>query len=333
MQVQWKLYDAMLSNKGNDSSRQEAISDSLDAFVDGVTSDPAYQAEATVNGVITPMTVDRKSPIKSNVIVLPGGNFVIGDMVRCFDQDWIVTEAYVDKLGLIHGAIWLCNEELKFQNHTDQIYTYNCVIDDGSYSRRSGDPDIDVLSNTYKVYITLDDVTRQWFVDKRLAICEIFSQDGERILEVYKVTGIDIKSHNFGEGSHLSVVTVQRDVYDPGHDNLEELICDYIHPVEEPQPSAEGRCEIDGKDFVRIGSTRTLTAMFYDDSGNPIDDVVANWEVEVPDGVMYTIVDNRCAIVAPFDSSLVGSVAVVHLSDDGARFGSVTKRVEVISVG
>ena len=86
-------------------------------------------------------------------------------------------------------------------------------------------------------YVSLDDESRALYIDKRLGISVIYDKNGKEILEAGKIKWIDIKSRNFGEGSHLMVFGINEDPYKPDSDNIAELICDYQEkPVEDEDP-------------------------------------------------------------------------------------------------
>ena len=285
MGVNWPLYEKLLGNGLAANRREVAIDESVNAFVSGMVDDPAYQENATVDGETTPIIASRKSTIMCTIKAPPSTDIHIGDMVECFNEHWIVVELYVDKVGIINGEMWLCNNILRFQNRSIAVISRHCVVDDGTYSKKSSDPDAFVMANTYKIYITIDDATKKLFVDKRLAFGQIYSADGEEILEVYKVIGMDVKSKNFGEGSHLMVLTVQRDVYDPQVDSLSENICNiFADNGDTAHPEVAGSCVIVGRDVARLGTSRKYTATFTDASGVGVTTVTPVWSINAPDG-------------------------------------------------
>lgn len=336
MRVNWPLYTKLLNdgNVNNITARDQAISGAVDIFAQGIVNDPAYQDEALVNGVKTPIVASRKSTIECSIKALPYTEIHIGDMVECYKQQWIVVELYVDKVGIINGTMWLCNDSIRFQNRSPVIYERHCVVDDGTYSKKSSDPDAFVMANTYKIYITIDEATERIFVDKRLGFGVIYSPTGEKILEVYKVIGMDLKSKNYGEGSHLMVLTVQRDVYNAETDDIDENICNIFKDEETTSaPSVAGSCIINGRDNVRIGTVRKYTVVYVDAENNPVDNIRSVWTVSAPGGVICSKSDQSCSIEVPLNSDLVGQSITIHVSDEHGRFGSYEKKVQVVTVG
>ena len=334
MGVNWPLYEKLLSNGSAVSRREVVINDTVNAFVSGMVDDPAYQEDATVDGEKTPIIASRKSTTACAIKAPPSTDLHIGDMVECFNEHWIVVELYIDKVGIINGEMWLCNNILRFQNRSTAVISRHCVVDDGTYSKKSSDPDAFVMSNTYKIYITIDEATKKLFVDKRLAFGQIYSADGEEILEVYKIIGMDVKSRNFGEGSHLMVLTVQRDVYDAQVDSLSENICNiFVDNGDNANPKTTGSCVIVGRDTARLGSSRKYTAAFTDANGEVVTTVNPVWTVMAPDGVTHNASNTECAIAIPLDEKYVGEIITITVSDAEGVFGTYDKKVQVITVG
>lgn len=328
--VDWELYKRLLD--GNLSLQNIASNDAVNSFLNGIVDDPAYQPDAKVNGVITPFAASRKSTTECSIKAAPGTKIHIGDVVECLGEKWLVVELYTDKVGLMSGVMWLCNECINFQNNSATVYTRCCIVDDGTYSKRSSDPNAFVMANTYKIYLSIDDATKRIYIDKRLALGSIYSSDGEEILEVYKIIGIDAKTRNFGAGSHLMVLTVQRDVYNPHTDNLANNICDfYAENTSMSTVSVAGSCMITGKNYVRIGTSREYRASFTDVLGNAVSDVVTLWRVDAPNGIEHAINGNVCTITVPLLEDLIGSEIVLKL--ENGEFGEYETKVQVIAIG
>lgn len=333
--VDWSLYEKLLGVGGEASdSRQVAIAGAVNSFAEGILDDPAYQKDALIEGHATPIVASRMSTIKCSIKALPDTNIHIGDMIDCFGESWIVVELYVDKVGIINGEMWLCNYAIKFQNHSPAINMRQCVVDDGTYSKRSSDPDVVVMTNTYRMYITIDDATKLLYIDKRLGFGEIYSQSGEKILEVYKIIGMDLKSHNYGDGSHLMVLALQRDVYNAETDSIRDNLCDaYKGETEIVAPAIAGSCLISGKSSVRIGTTRKYTVKYTDGNGYEVIDVKPVWDVIAPAGVAVSTYENTCAIDVPLDSNLVGESVILRATDESGEFGFSEMKVQVITIG
>lgn len=338
----WELWEKLLSLDSESAydARQYAIEQSIEAFLSGMEEDPAYQSGSVVEGTVTPLVLSRTSSLECSIKAPPGTDIHIGDMVECFDENWIVVELYEDKIGIINGKMWICNDIIHFQNNSPTVYTRYIVVDDGSYSKRSTDPVAYVPTNTYKIYISLESASQRLFIDKRLALGTIYDPTGKLILEVYKIIGIDRKSKNRSEGDHLLVMTVQRDVYHETNDDITLDICDVYRPAgsNTPTPQAEGSCLITGRDTIRIGTTGKYVGSFAnaDDSQEGLD-ALKIWAVAKPDSVTASVSDNEnrstLALSVPFNESLIGEEITLTLSDSEGRYGTYEKKVRVITVG
>lgn len=333
MAVNWPLYEALLGGSSAQSDKRGVvIEQAVQSFVTGMVDDPAYQAEACVDGTTTPIIASRKSTIECEIKAAPDTDIHIGDMVDCFGETWIVVELYVDKVGIINGVMWLCNDIIRFQNRSTAVISRHCVVDDGSYSKRT-DSDAFTMTNTYQLYITIDEATRKLYIDKRLAFGKIFSANGEEILEVYKVIGMDVKSKNFGEGSHLMVLTLQRDVYDAHADSIADNICDIFTTNDENTPAPTGSCFIVGRDVLRIGVKRTYVAKFTDANGAEVDTAEAVWQISAPQQIKWSVDGNSLTVETPLDENVVGEVIIISVTDSEGLFGAYEKKAQVVTVG
>lgn len=334
MPVNWSLYEKLLSNGDSLDGRDVAIKESQNSFLSGIVDDPAYQSGALVNGVITPLVANRTSTIEAEVKAAPLTNLHIGDLVECLGDLWLVVDLYTDKVGIINAKMWICNATLAFQNGTPDVNIRHCIVDDGTYTKQTGNNEVRVVESAYKVYISMDEATVRLHVDKRLSFGSIHSQSGETILEVYKIIGVDLKSKNFGKGSHLMMLTVQRDVFDAAADDVELVICDYI-PETRPEsiPDDSGYSIIDGRETIRIGCSRTYTVAFYRNDDTSASEISAVWATGAPEGVEISTNGNECRVSIPLNSSLVGSEIELTATDPDGAYGISTKKVQVVTVG
>ena len=334
MMPNWDLYKRLLGNGFSRSRKDVVIDGTVNAFLSGAADSPAYQEYAVVDGEETPMMASRKSSIECEIKAVPNSEIHIGDMVECFNEHWIVVERYCDEVGFVRGVMWLCGDKIRFQNNSTAVHTRHCVIDDGTYSKKSSDPYAFVMANTYKVYLPIDEETKKIFVDKRISFGEIYSPSGDKILEVYKVIGVDLKSKNFGEGSHIMVLTMQRDVYNPDADSLADDLCDvFARGNESATPAISGSCVIDGRDTARIGTTRRYSAVFTLADGTVVDDIAAEWQVDTVAAIKCHTNGSVCSITVPLDDDLVGETIDISVKDAEGKYGAYNKRVQVVTVG
>lgn len=326
MRNRWGLYERLAEGTVDSRyDRQIAISDAVDNFLSGIEGNPAYQSDALVNGLKAPIVASQTTSHECDIKAVPGTDIHVGDIVECLGMKWIVVESFADKVGIICGTMWVCNDSIRFQNGNSIIYTKHCVIDDGSYSKNTSDDIAIAMDNTYKIYISIDDETRRLYVDKRLALGVIYDEDGEQILEVYKITGIDTKSKNCGPGSHLMVLTLQRDVYSEETDSIPDVLCNVVAVSEQEVPGKNPVMKIIGPTSVRIGTTRKFTV-------EP-DLAQVEWSISGLDSIKCTFDDSECTVSMPFAYGIVGETFSLRAVDLSGEHEDATLEVEVISIG
>lgn len=334
MNSDWGFYEnylrAIQTVGGASSSKDQAVEN----FEESMSEDSGYQPGATVNGETVPILANPKDSVMCEFRAAPGADIHIGDIIRVYDEDWLVVELYIDKVGIVNGKMWVCNETLKFQNHSPDILTHKCVVDDGRFTKRSIDPLVYVPINTFLIYMSINPETLKLYVDKRLGLGTVWDAENEQVLAVYKIIGIDWKSKNHATGDHLMVMTVQKDVYHSEKDDMTNGICDVFKaPQGEEEPAEAGSCSIGGKDKIRIGTGRKYTAVFTNADGSEPEEVEAVWSVTAPDGVTYAADGGTCTVTAALDESLVGKTVTLKLKDKDGKFGTDEKQVGVIAVG
>lgn len=306
-----------------------------ESFAETIQQSPAYQEDAEVNGEPQPIVATRKDTNKCDVTVIPGDRLYIGDLVKVFNEYWICVEMYVDEFGMYYGELWMCNHTFCYQDFELNIIHKYAILDDGSYSN-GNDKAIKVTDNSFNCYISLDDESRALFIDKRLGISIIYDKSGKEVMEVGKIKWIDIKSRNFGEGSHLMVFGINDDSYNPDADNIEELICDYKEKPaedEEPiEPIIKGALSIEGRKSIKAGSGRTYNLVAIDkESGDTIDAPEdAEWRIEFDgSGVSISASGATCKVSVKEDDSLIGSMFTLKCSSLSGEYIEAKINVEV----
>lgn len=326
-ETKWDIYDCILrSNKL--SNKKNTIKNAQASFLNIISDNPAFQENAKRNGNIQPMLVTRISTNECSVQVLPGESIFIGDLVECYNENWIVVELFSDEYGMIFGKMWLCNYLCNFQNITSEIFKYYAVIDDGSYSK--SEKNIKTTDSYYNLYITLDENTEKLFIDKRLAIGTMYDKNQKKILQVMKIVWIDKQELNFGKGSHLLKIRLSADVFNEEKDNIEYLICDYIeqniqNTIDENNDSDDD-IYISGKDTLKIGTSRTYL-IEGNSSHNNYTWIINNEKCKL------TYNGLTCKIYIPLDAELIGEKLLLTAIDNSKQDYEITKEVEVINIG
>lgn len=336
----WDLHKEILGfeTQSNQDEIKKLAQDGLTAIE---LNSAALQENATINDKKQSIFAVRLKTKECKLTAQTGDEFFAGDIVNVFSEKWIIYETYMDECDILRGKAFLCNHLFRFQNGDNPtiIERYG-VIDDGSYS--SGDnKQIPMETGYYKIYMPLDDDTKKIFKDKRFAIGIDYDKDANKILSVIKVSWIDKKSYNTGEGSHLLVLRAERDQYQKDKDSINESMCDFIETDENPEdpeipeePTDKASCVIVGKDELRLGTSRDYEVTVQDADGNNVDITGKTFEWTYNDitGVKYTINDNTTllTIAVPMNASLYGEVINISVIDTANEFINGIKNVEVV---
>ena len=313
-----------------DSPSELTVSEARRRIRNDLASSVNYCKDSLVNGQPQPVCLTYTGvTYKCNVICLPGDSLCVGDMVEAREKHWIVVETDHSNPVQITGNAWLCNHLFRFQNWSSEIIERWGVLDSGVYSTTlTGDEQVQEPDKQFKVYLPYDEDTRKIHLDKRFAVDIRYTHDGQKALECYKVTGMNRVARSYGTGGHLLLLDVRSDVSSHANDNFELLICDYIPPQEEVE--SQGKCLLNGRKTIPISSKRKYTAVFYDNSGDPRQDVSAVWELDksLP-GVKLDTNGNNAYLIVADDTNLIGEVVSIEIkSEDGVYHGQ--KKVEVV---
>lgn len=328
----FNLYRYWLSLDKETGAEEEKAS-VQDTFTSTIQESAAYQRDALRNGRSQPIVAIRAETKKCKITVIPGDEMYIGDLIYVFNEYWLCMELYTDEYGLTYGEIWMCNQVFKYQNHELKSISKYAIIDDGSYSKGS-DKAIPVTDNSFTCYMSLDDESSALYVDKRLAFDVVLDSKGEKILEVGKIVWIDTKSKNFGKGSHLLAFGINDDVYNKECDNISLFICDYKEPgTSENVVVASGYLSINGRNTLRIGTSRTYYVVAIDEKGNTIEPTDVQWNIESVNGITIEPNGNSCVVAVPLEESLIGEIIKIGCVDLSGNYSAGNTEVAVISIG
>lgn len=335
--IDWNLYSWWLAREKQQQKCGEH-NEAVSTLTETLEENDAYQPNSKVNGRIQGLIVTRKKTNISKVTVIPGDNLCIGDLVYVFGEYWICMEAYVDEYGITHAEIWMCNHLFRYQDGSGSIIEKYAIIDDGSYTK-SSDKVINVPEGKYVCYVSNDDFNCGLYIDKRLAIDITFDEKGKSILLAGKIVWLDAKSKNFGEGSHLLAFTLEKDLYNPEADNVDEMICNFIEmnkdesveDTQEKPDEAIAEFEISGKNTIRIGTARTYEAVSQAEGSFNVKPI---WETEAETTSVVAEGNGlSCILRVPLDYDLVGTNIVLVCRDENTNSIIAKKSVEVIPIG
>lgn len=290
--------------------------------------------DAKRNGVIQPMIITASEvKYKYNITCMPGDDLFPGDMIEAFGEHFIVVNTRSVTRTYKVGLAWMCNVLFRFQNFTPEIIERWGVLDSGVYSTTVGSEDIlTYLKRQFKIYLPSDPDTDKIYIDKRLAVGTMYDQNGNEILESYRITGrTKYAKGAYGEGSHLLELAAKSSEQVGAKDNISLLICDYIEPQGESHTADETMltCEISGRNNIAIGGSRKYTGIFYDASGTVTEVSDAVWSVSAPDGIRAVPSGSTCMVYADNNDEISGESVFLTLRDGSGRYNPVTIEVGV----
>lgn len=316
----WELYETKLNAYG-ETTRERQLEQAREDFYREAVKNPAYH-KALRNGVEQDFLIQRTDKTERfKITAFPGDDLNIGDYVEVWGETFLVYQTRVQNTLNKTGILWLCNHKFRWQSFTSEIIERWGILDSGVYSTTiRGEDDVKYKNKQFKMIVPLDEDTEKLYVDKRIAVDKMYDKRGNKILNVYQITGYDATGENFGEGSHILYLNLRSDEYNDDTDNYDEVICDYIMPGDVPEPGEdELLCEIKGASSIRIGTTRKYSAVFYDADGEEITGVTPVWSNdELPVGVTVSeAADGRYVIAIDDNTSLIGASIKIHLGAQG----------------
>jgi hypothetical protein len=175
------------------------------------------------------------------------------------------------------------------------------------------------------VYLPYDDETAELDNGKRVHVSR---SNGK--CRPYELTRPDDITYGFGEKGILNIIFTQTQ-YNPDEDKLVTLedgtqtwICDYI-PISTPTPpqpstpneTADLSADILGNTSLKVGFSRTYTAVLKDKNGNDVQwDNTFSWNVVSDIGVSQTIDEDIIKLFVE-DEDYVNSLILLQIIKDG----------------
>lgn len=321
--------------KGAQSQKQAHITRLKAEYERNFTKSLEYEADAKRNGAPQEFIARKtKGSQRYELASRPNETFNAGDLIDCYGSTWIVTEVNANKDIYTSGYMVRCNTVFKFQLG-DKIVERWGVLDPGVYSTTIKDTLVmPELNKQFKIFLPYDDETKHLTIDRRFAVGSMYDVNGKEVLSVYRITGYDPQSENYGD-DRLLVLYCKSDVYDPHRDNIELGICDYHAPADTDPVHAKCVISYVGQNALRVGGAeKTLVCTFYDDNDNVLtpDDVV--WDVVTLDANGLNIVkeDNMSITISLDSSAMIGTLYNVIASSESlnAEGSLIVKAVSMI---
>ena len=252
------------------------------------------------------------------ILSLPGEKFDVGEYVEFSDQTWLIHQADVDDEIYVDGQMTLCPNILKFQDVTGKIHSYPYFVDNPLPHLNTGKT-IATSSTTRKIKLPFDELTRDFFIDKRF-MGEVFAGKPQ----CWKVVDIDSQSSR-----GLLVVTLEKDEFNKDNDNKELGICNYFE-TPTPAPSSDTvKIIYSGKPELRVGGNyKDFYAKHYDENGNELLDVNSTWSVEIhplfDENIISQIDGNKISLKVEDVSGIIGQAISLTATGDNDTITQIT---------
>lgn len=248
------------------------------------------------------VVISTNDPNIKQISSLPGETFNVGQYVEFSDETWLIHQADVDDEMYIDGQMTLCPNTLKFQDSQGKIHSYPYFVDN-SLPSLDVNKTITTSSSTRKIKLPFDELTREFFIDKRFM--------GEVIggkPQCWKVNELDADSNR-----GLLVVTLEKDEFNDKTDSIEHGICNYFKTTTPVVPDETIEIVYSGKPELRAGgSYKDFYVKYYDDNGEELLDIDSIWTVEVlplfEDNIISQKNGNEISLKVEDVSGIVGQI-------------------------
>lgn len=331
--INWDVYEARLGVAGG-AGRDRAVSREREAILRKYMSSPSLKT-VSVNGedmYLLINSTDRPSEKKFNT--LPDGIVNIGDIILWQEMHWLVTQVDFDDEISRNGRMVQCNRQIHWQNPaTYEIIERWCLVTKPYTSNIDEGTTISTSSREFKVQLPFDAETRLLDIDKRFMLEVIGGKP-----RTYSCTSVDQQTNKYQDiDGGFIVINLKQDEAGRSEDRTDLMICDYKEPPSNPEPSPDLlRCEISGRDNIRVGMSRKYTVIFYDeDSVTPAANVVPVWSVDIPVGYESYVAwstNGDSMEMSVTDARMIGQSVVVSVVDDGGLYGLTMMSVEVVDM-
>ncbi|CAB1252215.1 protein of unknown function [Ruminococcaceae bacterium BL-6] len=329
MSINWDLYNKRLNLHGS-TQRDRLTKEFKIAKESKASSNPSCKT-VKVNGIDKQVFIVAKSD-KTKFSISPvnsSDTLQMGDKIFWKNADWLITELSLDDDVYVSGTIQQCNYTLPFQLNTSDIIQEPCIISDNQTTVGQDQNKIITVPDTLKhILIQYNSNTVQLQKGKRIFIDKQVENPS-----VYEVTKIDRITHMVGEHGLLELTCEEGQVTEKDRSDL--LIADYVSVL--PTPPVSDLCEITYSGFpeIKVGTSKTFTAVFKDESGNVLTDVMPIWNVIVPNGyesyVSFSEDGMKLIVTVASEFDLIGQTITIKLSNVDNPDG-ITLDVKVVSL-
>lgn len=307
-------YLQRLSYKGK-TARERMIFDVHRDVQKRAKNNPSYKTVEVDGEMLHVLVTSTQTITTKNIVAMPGENFETGSIMIYNGSHWLITQRDLEDDVNVRGKIELCQREVVWQNQeTGEIHRRWATAEKPYYSNISENNIISMSTREFKIQMPYDEETNKLYVDKRLML-EIVNNEPK----TYKITSIDSMTTRYdrnGEIKGFLVINTKQDQYNPGTDNKDLLVCDYVEPAavggggegEVAEPN-NFQIKYPGKPQIRIGGYSKRFTSYLNGEKAP-----AVWSIknEVK-GITMSVSDDltSCKVEAENDLSLYGKTFVI----------------------
>ncbi len=270
----------------NGTSHRERMIHAAQDFANRHAPESISYKEIKIDGQPEHALIISTSAVSEKIIrMLPGHDFLVGQIVEWRDSYWLITEKDNDDDVTTRGRIEQCNRQLTWQNpNTGEIVSRWCTARKPYYSNLDEDPKIITSSREFKVQLPYDEETSLLKLDKRFMMEVVAGEP-----KTYKIVSIDTITERFSREDSITgflVLNIEQDEYSAVRDNVDLGVCDYfvlenpVLPVEKPDAKTpDSEIIYKGAATIKLGgSAKTFT--FTEKGADRYDAVV--WFCEIP---------------------------------------------------
>lgn len=330
----WDIYEARLLKPGV-QQRDRILAREIEAIRSKYMASPSLKVVYVENRNREQSVLIHSTDIPSEKTfnTLPEETMSIGDIIEWHGMHWLVTQIDFDDEITRRGRMVQCNRKIRWQNQTTGAIVERWCLATKPYSSNIAEGLAIATSNReFKIQVTYDEETMMIDLDRRFLLEKINGTP-----KAYQVTSVDTITNRYEEADGGFLVwNMKQCEYNSVTDNDELMIADY-RPIDvvvdddDTDVSDELlMCDIDGKETVRCGRSRTYKPVFFNHDGIVDDTIIPVWSLDGDTEMIVASINDRDLTITVFDDDRAdGSVFVIDLSDAAGKYHHATKKVEV----
>lgn len=280
-----------------------------------------------------------KSTAKKNEFLAyarPGEDIDIGDILVWNGLHWLVKYKDFNNQLYTSATIVCCNRQISWQNRAGEIISRWCFAEKPYTSNIEEGNTLTLLTGKYNIELPYDEETIDVPIGKRFMLDII---GGQPIC--YKLVFADVNTNKYQDlNGGFIVWNLDSDEFQPNNDNVEQMLCNYVIPPEQPIVDTEPgkiRPIINGRSDIRLGRSRTYEVAFTTPDGSPIEDdsIVPSWQIKADLDIMpyIHITPNglSCSVSCDMNEALINRSFSIRIECNDPMVETASLDVKVVS--